>query len=66
MDRTKINNKNYECVVLRGVCVTGATGYIETKIIKSGSYKGLMVHEVQDFRWEGERISGESELKSIK
>lgn len=61
-----INNKKYDCVDLRGDCIEGATGYIETRIIRSGPFIGLMVFEKEDFRWNNEWLKGEMQLKSIK
>jgi hypothetical protein len=60
-----INNKKYHCVDVSGDFIDGASGYLDLRMIRTGTYTGLPAYDKMDVTWRNEWAKRESTLKSI-
>ena len=63
--KTKINNEEFETVILNGSISGTAEGYFKITMISSGAYLGLAVNTVEDYKWGDERLLAEVSIKDI-
>ena len=61
-----VNGKKYDCLDIKGEFVEGATGSMNIRIIRSGTYAGLSVNAVEEIYWGEEWVKGNVKLKRIK
>ncbi|WP_455393287.1 PKD domain-containing protein [[Eubacterium] cellulosolvens] len=62
---TKINNEEFETVVLNGSISGTAKGYFKITMISSDAYLGLAVNTVENYKWGDEKLIAEVSIKNI-